>query len=58
MYVLALQSKGMVMRILVWLSFVLLTGCGGLEIIAGSYTVGLAGYSVVDAVSPDDQADE
>ena len=46
------------MRILIWLSFVLLTGCGGLEIIAGSYTVGLADYSVVDAVSLDDQTNE
>ena len=46
------------MRILVWLSFALLTGCGGLEIIVGSYTLGLAGYEVVDAVSPDEQANE
>lgn len=53
-----MDFKGVVMRILMWLSFVLLTGCGGLEIIAGSYTVGLAGYSVVDAVSPDDQTNE
>ena len=53
MYVSSMNCKGMIMRILLWLSFVLLTGCGGLEIIAGSYTVGLAGYSVVDAVSTD-----
>ena len=56
MYVSNMDCKGMVKRILRWLSFVTLTGCGGLEIIAGSYTVGLASYSVVDAVSPD--ADE
>ena len=58
MYVSNMNFKGMIMRILMWLSFVLLTGCGGLEIIAGSYTVGLAGYSVVDAVSPDVQTNE
>ena len=58
MYVSNMDFKEVVMRILIWLSFVLLTGCGGLEIIAGSYTVGLAGYSVVDAVSLDDQTNE
>ena len=58
MYVSIMDFKGVVMRILVWLSFVMLTGCGGLEIIAGSYTVGLAGYSVVDAVSRDGQTNE
>jgi len=40
------------MRLLLCLCFVLLTGCGGLEVIAGTYAVGLAGYSVVDTVTP------
>ena len=53
-----MDIEGVVMRILMWLSFGLLTGCGGLEIIAGSYTVGLAGHSVIDAVTPDDASDE
>jgi hypothetical protein len=46
------------MRLVLWLSFVLLSGCGGLEVITGSYVVGLAGYSAVDAVTPDDASNE
>ena len=46
------------MRLMLWLSFVLLSGCGGLEVITGSYVVGLAGFSVVDAVSPDEASNE
>ena len=46
------------MRLVLWLSFVLLSGCGGLEVITGSYAVGLASYSVVDAVIPDEASNE
>ena len=46
------------MRLMLCLYFVLLTGCGGLEVIAGSYAVGLAGHSVVDTVTPNGTSDE
>ena len=46
------------MRLMLCLHFVLLTGCGGIEVIAGSYAVGLAGYSVVDTVTPNDISNE
>ena len=46
------------MRLVLWLSFLLLTGCGGLEVITGSYAVGLAGYSAADAVTPDEASNE
>jgi hypothetical protein len=46
------------MRLVLWLSFVLLSACGGLEVITGSYAVGLAGYSVVEPVTPDEGGNE
>ena len=52
------QRYGLNMRLVLWLSFVLLSGRGGLEVITGSYAVGLAGYSAVDAVTPDDASNE
>ena len=52
------QYWGLIMRLMLCLHFVLLTGCGGLEVIAGSYAVGLAGYSVVDTVTPNDISNE
>jgi len=32
------------------------TGCDGLGLIAGFYALGLAGYTVVDTVTPDDDS--
>ncbi len=46
------------MRLVLWLRFVLLSGCGGLEVITSSYVVSLAGYSAVDAVTLDDASNE
>ena len=46
------------MRLMLCLHFVLMTGCRGLEVIAGSYAVGLAGYSVIDTVAPNEFSNE
>ena len=50
------RMYSMMRQALIYCFFIMLTGCGGLELIAGSYAVGLAGYTVVDTVTPDDDS--